>query len=393
VYWLSVAVSNLGDGLGLFGFPILVESLTKNSLWIALIYPVYRLPWVIAAMIGGFVDRCDARTILIRSDLARAMLLLGLIGAVGLGAPVIFVFVAAIGVGTGDCFFGAAVNRMIPRVVAPELLAQANGRIYATIGTAEQVGGYALGGPIASLGASVPLILDGFSFLASALLLRKVPHVPPTESSNVHDASRHTEPFRSMFQSSLRWIRLQPGILTAAKFTGFMSFTQGMQTASVPVFVRQYLRLSPTYFGLFVAAIGIGTIGGSAIAPRVWHRMGTSRLLVAVGVVIATMYVVAGLTQNFVIAGVALFVEAIAVAFGIVCIATLHMQLIPDNIRGRVGNTLRTLTVTTQVLGGLLAAGIVRFAGVSRVLPVAGMIAGFGVLSLIKPLYRNLRRT
>ncbi len=381
---MSVAVSSLGDGLGLFGFPILVESLTKNGLWISLIFPMYRLPWLLAPMIGGVVDRCNARTVLIRADLTRAILLLGLMITVGLSASIAIVFVAAFGVGLGECFFSAAVNRLVPTLVSSELLPEANGRIYTTTAITEHVGGYALGGPVARLGANVPLIFDGFSFLASAILLRRV----PDSGAPIRVGLEKVEPLRSMFVSSMQWIKSQAGIRTAAKFTAVMSFTQGMHFASLPVFARKHLRLSPTNFGLFVALIGVGTIVGSAIAARVWRTLGTARLLVGVGAIVACTYAVAGVGRNYLVAATALIIESIAVSCGVITVVTLHMQLIPMNIRGRVGNTLRTLTIAMTVLGGVVAATIIRVIGIRMVLPVAGLISGISVVFLAGALHR-----
>lgn len=387
IFWLSATVSTLGDGLGQIGFPLLVEGISnKNATLMALIYPAFRVPWVFAALIGAYVDRQDARRVLLAADIGRAIMLVVVLFAITRHIPVGFVFVAAVSVGLGECFAQAALNRVIPRIVADEHLGRANGRLFATLGASEQVGGYALAGPVSSLGLRAPLFVDAASFLASALLILRLPKIP---ASDFAKADRRSLP--RVLSESFRWVCKQPPLVFCMLFVGVLAFTQGLQMAIAPVFVRNVLHLSNNGFGLLFATMGLGSILGSSLSNWLWERLGAARLMLLVGIFVTIGYLLSGVTHNPIVAGLAFFLESVAVAVGVVLNATIRQRLIPEEIRGGVINTMRTFTMSLQVVGGLLAALLARYITPGTVLVLAGLVSGIGVVILLPSLRKSLQ--
>jgi MFS family permease len=352
----------------------------------ALIYPAFRAPWVFAALIGAYVDRQDARRVLLAADIGRAIMLVVVLFAITRRIPVGFVFVAAVSVGLGECFAQAALNRVIPRIVADEHLARANGRLFATLGASEQVGGYALAGPVSSLGLRAPLFVDAGSFLASALLILRLPKIPASELAKADQRS-----LPRVLSESFRWVCKQPPLVFCMLFVGVLAFTQGLQMAIAPVFVRNVLRLSNNGFGLLFATMGAGSILGSSLSNWLWKRLGAARLMLVVGIVVTIGYLLSGVTHNPIVAGLAFFLESVAVAVGVVLNATIRQRLIPEEIRGGVINTMRTFTMSLQVVGGLLAALLARYITPGTVLVIAGLVSGIGVVILLPSLRKSLR--
>jgi MFS family permease len=389
IFWLAATVSTLGDGLGQIGFPLLVEGIStnnsNNATLMALIYPAFRVPWIFAAVIGAYVDRQDARRVLLAADAGRAVMLLVVLFAITRNIPIGFVFIAALSVGLGECFAQAAINRVVPRIVSDHQLGAANGRLYATLGASEQVGGYALAGPVSSLGLRAPLFVDAGSFVASALLIWRLPKIPASDF-----AKTDQRPLLRVLSESFRWARKQPPLVTCMAFVGVMAFTQGLQMAIAPVFVRNSLRLSNNGFGLVFAAMGLGSIVGSAVTNVLWRRFGAARLLSLVGLVVTIGYLLSGVTRNPIVAGFAFFLESAAVSVGVVLNATVRQRLIPEEIRGGVINTIRALSMTLQVAGGLLAALLARFTTPGMVLVIAGIVAGIGVTAVVPSLKSTL---
>jgi predicted MFS family arabinose efflux permease len=376
-------ISRVGDGLGLFGFPVLIETLTNQSFWVALVYPMFRVPWVLAPSIGGYVDRLDARQVMIRTEVLRGLILVIAVAAATIGSSLPVLFISILLLGIGECAFNAAAMRAIPLLVQNDQLADANGRIMASTGAAEQVGGFALGGPMVAAGRFVPLLADGVSFFLSAHILRGLPDLPP--SANDSPPIK----LQAMFRTSLRWIAAKRPLVVLTAFVCVMSLAQGLQFGSFPVFVRRQLGLSKAEFGIFAAILGIGGIFGAAVAARVWRKVHTHRLLPLVAAIAGTTYAVAGVTTNFLIAGFALFLESVAVTVAVVCAATLRMQLIPGHLVGRVGNTIRTLSICCQVVGGLVSAAMVRHFEPGAALIVAAGFCAFAVIAMVRPLQRS----
>jgi MFS family permease len=383
---LSATVSTLGDGLGHIGFPLLVEGLSnKNATLMALIYPAFRIPWIFAPFIGAYVDRLDARRVLIAADAGRAVMLAIVLFAITRDIPMGFVFVGAISVGLGECFAQAAMSRVIPRIVADEQLGQANGRLFATLGATEQVGGYALAGPVSSLGLRAPLFVDAGSFLASALLLFRLPNIPPSDFAKTDQRS-----LLRVLRDSFQWVRQQPPLVFCTLLVSLLAFTQGLQMAIAPVFARNVLLLSNNAFGLLFATMGVGSILGASISNWLWKRLGTARLFVVVGATVTVGYLLSGITRSPIVAGCAFFLESLAVSVGVVLNATIRQRLIPEQMRGGVINAIRTFTMIAQVLGGLLAALLALYGTPSLVLVVAGIVSGIGVAVLAPSMKKSL---
>ncbi len=76
-------ISNLGDGVGVLAYPWLASAVTRNPVLIALVAAAQRLPWLIFTLPAGVItDRYDRRRIMIGANAARAVLTLGVAGAV-----------------------------------------------------------------------------------------------------------------------------------------------------------------------------------------------------------------------------------------------------------------------------------------------------------------------
>ena len=85
--WASNAVSNLGDGIVLAASPLLVASLTRSPLLVALSVFLQQVPWLLFGFVAGaYVDRVDRRRLTVTVDVLRAAVLLALAATVATGA-------------------------------------------------------------------------------------------------------------------------------------------------------------------------------------------------------------------------------------------------------------------------------------------------------------------
>src|SRR5215208_5116914 len=58
--WTSTASSNLGDGIGKTGFPLLAVLLTRDPIQVSLLTAAFFLPWLVFALpSGAIIDRVD----------------------------------------------------------------------------------------------------------------------------------------------------------------------------------------------------------------------------------------------------------------------------------------------------------------------------------------------
>src|SRR5439155_4509073 len=101
-------------------------------------------------------------------------------------------------------------------------------------------------------------------------------------------------------------------------------------------------------------------------------------------------YLLVGSTSSAVVAGVGLFVEALAVAAGVVASLALRQQTVPSELLGRVGNVFRTGIFGALPIGALLGGVVAHAFGLRVPLLLAGGCQVVLVVGAAGPLRRRL---
>ncbi len=95
--WTATASGALGEGISLSALPLIMASLTRDPLLIALLQTAAALPWALFGLqAGALADRWDRARVLFIADLVRTALAaaLALIILVGLVHPTLLLLVA-----------------------------------------------------------------------------------------------------------------------------------------------------------------------------------------------------------------------------------------------------------------------------------------------------------
>src|SRR6187551_3848205 len=100
--WSATATSNLADGIFKLALPLLATRLTDSPSLVAGVAFAVRLPWLLFALFAGVLaDRMDRRAMIIWSNMARVVVLAGLVVALLADAvtlPVIYIAALLLGV-------------------------------------------------------------------------------------------------------------------------------------------------------------------------------------------------------------------------------------------------------------------------------------------------------
>ena len=153
----------------------------------------------------------------------------------------------------------------------------------------------------------------------------------------------------------------------------------------VPLFARQVLGRGPEGFGLLMASVGMGAVGGALTLGAL--RAPSLSLLFVTGFLSCAGLLVMSLVDRFGVAAVALFALGwISVMVVAGCQAALQLAA-PDQLRGRI------MSLHTFIYGGVFPFGafavgsISEHWGVSWAYRVAGLF-GLGGLSLVVAWWR-----
>ncbi|MFC4147842.1 MFS transporter [Micromonospora mangrovi] len=358
--WTASAVSNLGDGVTMVAGPLLVASLTRDPAAIAAAVLAQQLPWLLFALVSGaLVDRLDRRRLIIGVNLGRGLVLAALAVAVLTGLVTVpLICLAFFLTGVGETLADTAAGALLPSVVPPERLEQANSRLFATFVVGNQFAAKPLGAYLFVLAAALPFGVDAASFGLAALLLALLRWrpVPPAAPEPAADPPRS---LRADISAGVRALWRIPVLRTLAGCIAVMNVAFCAAFAAFVLYARQRLGLTEVGYGVLLTASAIGGLAGTGLAPRLRARFGTPTLL-RVGLLIEIgLQVVLATTRQPWVAGAAMAVWGVHAMVWGVLVVSLRQRLVPDRLRGRVNSVyaladLGGAAVGTAV-GGLLA--------------------------------------
>lgn len=357
------AVSSLGDGLSTMALPWLATLFTRDPFLIGLAAMAGRLPWLLFTLPAGVLtDRHDRRQIMLRADLVRFVLMLGVLGMV-LSAPALplpegtgttqILLLAALSfcLGTAEVLRDNAAQTVLPTIVAPDQLETANGRMWSAEWTLNYLIGPPLAGVLIGLGIAIPIGLDAASFAVAATLvwLISLPARP----------ARTPVRFRTQLAEGIAWFRAHPVIWRLAVMLSLSNFFYVLSLTGMVLFAQEVLGLSASGYGLVLSLGAVGGVVMGLVAPLVTGRMGMrGTMLIAIAIMI-TAYAAVAATRNPVVLGLALALESGAAMLWNVVTVSYRQRLIPDDLLGRVNSIYRLFGWGSMPLGALLAGALI----------------------------------
>jgi MFS family permease len=291
------AVSVVGDCLVPVALAFAVLRLGGSPTQVGLVLASRTVMLVAALLVGGVVaDRVPRGRVMVAADVARcvtqgvlATLLLG--GGASIG--VVALLAGLTGAGTG--FFNPASTGLLPAVVRPDRLQEANG-LRATATAGGEIAGPLIGGLlVAAAGTGWAFAVDAASFAVSAALLarlRLAPDAAREASSFLADLRAGWSAFRS-----LRWL----WAFVAA--SAFGNLLWGAWSVLGPVIAERELG-GAAVWGAILAAMGVGTLAGAVLAIRLRPRRPLVLATVAAAALVAPLAcLAAGAAAGLIAAG------------------------------------------------------------------------------------------
>jgi MFS family permease len=372
--WVGQGISFVGDYVSMVALVILVVEISGSATAVGGVLVARLLPTLASPLIGVLADRLDRRVVLVASDLARAVLVLGLVFV----RDLIALYVLAFLMGLARAIFTPTVRAAFPSVVGEDNLTKANAIISGTFSVSITLGP-ALGGLlVASVGVNAAFVLDSATYLISAILLSRIPLPRPqgeSEGTLVQD-------LRAGF-GYLGRARVPMALVMGAFL---VNFTTDLTVPAEAFLARETFGAGSVGYGLLVSVWGAGMIVGSALTAVLENRLNLIILYLVSIFIWGLALVGTGLAPAFVIALGALAVAGVSNGVDNVATDTVLQRRVPDAFLGRVFS-VRFLGYTVgealayQVGGLTMDATGPRF--VYLLAGVATAAAGLLILSLL----------
>ena len=359
--WIAETISQFGSQIAPVAIPLLAAlTLNATPLQMGLLMAAGGIPvLLIGVLAGAWVDRLQRKPLMLISDIGRALTLLAIPIAGWLDMLSIpLLMVVSLLVGTQTVLFNAAYVSFLPLLVRRNELADANGKLYASMSLA-QVAGPALAGALVGLiTAPIVMLINAFTYLGSGLFIFGIQHderqdrAIPTRDHLLREVA---EGFRALFSSPvLRALSLSSATINLAGWVFLAVYV---------LYMTETLHLSATGVGLVFAAGGVGSLIGSLLSARLGRAFGAGRTLVwsavlfgVFGLAVPIAILVPSIALPLVI--MAEFLQWMTLIVFNVLALSLRQTRTPNHLMGRVAASNQVLSQGMMPIGSLLGGVI-----------------------------------
>jgi len=378
--WAGMSVSLIGDGMFLIAVTWTAYSLWNTPAALSVVGLAMIVPTIACLLLGGAIsDRFDRRRILVFADLGR-FVVVGLLAGLALSGALAFWMLVGIvaAYGVGAAFFTPAFEAIVPTIVDPKELAQANALDQFVRPVTLRLVGPALGGwLVGSFGVGIAFALDAASFAcsAAAVVAMRGSFVPDQASVSTTTAA---------VVDGLRFVRSHVwlwGTLASAAIA-YLTFLGPTETL-LPFVVKNFLGGSATDLGLVFAAGGLGAVGAAVFMGQRGQPRRDITVMYACWT-LATLAVAGyGLGRTTVQLMIACLLFNALEAAGTIIWATIKQRHVPASLLGRVSSIDWLISISLLPISFALTGPIAALIGVRTTLVGAGLIGAAATLGAL----------
>jgi MFS family permease len=382
--YMGQAVSLLGDGMVGVALAFGVLEITDSPSALGIVLAARMIPTIGLLLAGGVIaDRLPRRAVMVAADLLR-MVSHGLMAALLISgsAQVWSLAVLAAVNGVGTAFFAPASTALLPMLVRPGLLQQANA-LRGLAQSAGMVAGPALAGLlVATAGAGTALAVDAATFAVSAafLIALRVPSIVPARGASF--VAQLRDGWREFRARDWVW-----GIVLSASIANMLSACYAVLG---PLQAEHELGGAGAW-ATIVTGFGIGSVIGGAVMLR---RRVERPLLVGCAVVMLwplPWVLIALAAPTLVIAAAALIGGFGLMLFNALWESTLQAEIPPESL-SRVSAYDWLGSLALNPLGAALVGPVAAGIGVEpTILACAAIVTVVNVWCLSLPGVRRVR--
>ena len=333
VFWVAQAVSRFGDPITLIALTTITYRATVSAFYTALAVVIATVPSAVFGFLGGaLADRLGARSAMIVADSLRMVLIAAVPVALAAGLPLAVPYLCVFAAAVCAAVFNPARISMVPQLVRPERLTEANSRLGSTDRIVEILGSVVAGLLVASLGAGA-FYFDALTFGISALILSRIREPNPSTSASWSLKSDAT--------SGLRFLLDSPTLRANTVFSVLAQLALPIVNGLTPVLlIRRFaagnIDVGAQLFGIAEAALAAGAATAGLLLPEYLGRTRKGHILVSGFGLYGVLLIALAGAGSFITAVVIFFAMGVANILFLVPNVTISQEFTPAELRARV---------------------------------------------------------
>jgi MFS family permease len=358
---LAQIISNLGDWLDILALMALIalkwgaSPLAMSMTMLCLACPSI----VLGSVAGVLADRLNRKSLMIISDLVRAVTVCGFV----LSTHLWQIYVLLIIKSSFSALFSPAESGKIKEIVPNEFMQPAVATRELVNNGAKIVGPIISGAIVSFIGIKWAFYLDSLTFILSALFLSWVPGAGTVRTNQGKTYTFKRQSFMQQFKEGFRFIKQSPKLLVGLLVFCFVFFALQIADSQIVILLRELDGDPTNLLGWIMAASGTGVICASLLLNKkeiksyftslCFGSMGLGSVLALEGTLIHSPYLLVAILYPLtgIIAGF---------SFGMAMMPfdIMVQKMTPQHLTGRVFGVIGSF-VTTSTLLGLACGGLI----------------------------------
>jgi MFS family permease len=380
--WAAASISIFGSLVTRMALPfVAILTLSSNAFDVALVRSMDLIAGLLVGLVAGaWVDRLRRRPVLIWADLGRAALLLTIpLAAIGGWLSLAQLLIVAFLTAVLTTFFDVADKAFLPTIVPRRDLVRANGALAASSSVSEFAAFGSAGFLVQLLTGPITVLIDAFTYLVSAVLIRSVRVIEPPPP-----ARSEREPVLREIAIGLRLVTSNAVLRAMTLSSMALAAVWGIFGATWYLFALEELGIDAAGIGVIAAVGGLSSLAGALLTGRVTRRFGIGPLVIGTALI-------AGLGSTFIPlapAGAPLMAMAFLIgqqlvtdpAMTVYDIAdtSIRQSIVDDRQLGRVNATVHVAMLLAQLVATLGAGALALAIGLrttAALAPLGGIVA------------------
>ena len=346
---------------------------THSALALGMVGLVTAIPTILLALPAGHLaDRMDRKKIVIAAQVVFILMSVALATLSWLVAPIALVYGVLLIRGVAQAYNNPARSALLPRLVPPDVFANAVTWSSSAFQTAAVVGP-AVGGLVIAVqhSATAAYVIDAVLTSIYLSMLFAIRGDAGAGSERGATALRPREPMTlQSLAAGLRFVK-DTKVILAALTLDLFAVLFGGATALLPVFAKDILQVGPDGLGWLRAAPSVGAL---LLMITIAHRppmqkTGWTLIMAVAGFGVGT--IIFGLSQSFALSLAMLFILGALDGISMIIRGTLVQLWTPDEMRGRVSAVNSVFIDMSNELGGFESGALAAAVG-----PVAAVVGG-----------------
>ena len=375
LFWAGNFLSNIGTWMQNVAQGWLVLQLTNSAFWLGMVGFASSIPILLFALIGGVIaDHVDKRKMLMVTQSAMMVFAFIMAGLTYFNRITVHeIVLLAMGTGIAMSINTPTYQALVPQLVPREDLTNAIALNSAQFNMSRVLGPTLGGIAMAAVGAAGNFFLNGLSFFAVILALKRIRY-----------------PQQEVRQEGRLWDKLKEGFVYAFSHPEMSQLVVLVSIGSllaipyltfIPYFAREILHTNERGFGFLMACSGAGAFLGAATIAHIGRASNANRLIFRSAAVFYACIILFTFSRSFYLSALLLMAAGYSMILMVATINTLLQHLAEDHMRGRVMSIYSTAFLGLPPIGSLMAGSL------SHVFTAPHVIAGMAAVALVASLF------